>query len=274
MRAGRAGAVVVGGAALGAAVATAAMVVGGTVGRGAAVAEGSGLRAVAAVSTACAGGVWVSVSSAVTDSAASAPHTYVNRRAAGASCTVSYRPEFREKYLSHPLSRSLLVLYSGRQRQSVSNLEEDSQMLMRSDPFGDLDRLTAQLFKGARTSVMPLDAYRQEDHFVIHFDLPGVESDSIDLTVEKNVLTVTATRSWGRDDNVQVVASERPQGTFSRQLFLGDSLDAERIEASYTNGVLTVRLPVADKAKPRKVAITHGDGESETKSIETTSAAA
>ena len=147
-------------------------------------------------------------------------------------------------------------------------------MLMRSDPFGDLDRLTAQLFKGARTAAMPLDAYRQDDHFVIHFDLPGVEPDSIDLTVEKNVLTVTATRQWQRDEGVQVVASERPQGSFSRQLFLGDSLDADRIEATYTNGVLTVRLPVADKAKPRKVEISHGDGDAQTKSIETTSAAA
>src|SRR5207253_1181705 len=101
-------------------------------------------------------------------------------------------------------------------------------MLMRSDPFGELDRLSAQLFKGARTTAMPLDAYRQDDNFVIHFDLPGVEPDSIDLTVEKNVLTVTATRSWGREENIQVVASERPQGTFTRQLFLGDSLDAER----------------------------------------------
>jgi HSP20 family protein len=146
-------------------------------------------------------------------------------------------------------------------------------MLMRSDPFGDLDRLTSQLFKGARTAVMPLDAYRRNDEFVIHFDLPGVAPDSIDLTVEKNVLTVSADRSWQPDDGVQVVASERPQGTFTRQLFLGDSLDAERIEASYTNGVLTVNLPVADKAKPRKVEITHGD-EADTKPIETTSTAA
>jgi HSP20 family protein len=145
-------------------------------------------------------------------------------------------------------------------------------MLMRSDPFGDLDRVTEQLFRGVRTPAMPLDAYRQNDDFVVHFDLPGVESDSIDLTVEKNVLTVTAKRQWARDESIQVVANERPQGTFTRQLFLGDSLDAERIEASYTNGVLTVRLPVADKANPRKVEVSTG-GES-TKSIETTSGTA
>ena len=146
-------------------------------------------------------------------------------------------------------------------------------MLMRSDPFGDLDRLTEQLLRGGRAPAMPLDAYRQDDHFVVHFDLPGIEPDSIDLTVEKNVLTVTAKRQWARDESVQVVANERPQGVFSRQLFLGDSLDADRIEADYTNGVLTVRLPVADKAKPRKVEVTVGSGE-QTKSIETKSSAA
>jgi HSP20 family protein len=146
-------------------------------------------------------------------------------------------------------------------------------MLMRTDPFGDLDRLANTLFKGARTAAMPLDAYRQDEQFVVHFDLPGVDSESIDLTVEKNVLTISAQRTWQRDESVQVLAAERPHGTFTRQLFLGDSLDAERIEASYDNGVLTVRLPVADKAKPRKVAISNGTGD-EPKSIETTSTAA
>ncbi len=145
-------------------------------------------------------------------------------------------------------------------------------MLMRTDPFGDLDRMANTLIRGARTSAMPLDAYRNGDQFVVHFDLPGVDAESIDLTVEKNVLTVAAQRKWKREEAVQVVAAERPQGTFTRQLFLGDSLDAERIEASYENGVLTVRLPVADKAKPRKVAITNGTGEA--KSIETTSSSA
>lgn len=134
-------------------------------------------------------------------------------------------------------------------------------MLMRSDPFRDLDRLTQQLFgSSARPSVMPMDAYRKGDQFVVHFDLPGVDPSSIDLTVEKNVLTVSAQRQWQPAEGEQVVASERPQGSFSRQLFLGESLDTERIEASYDAGVLTLTVPVAEQAKPRKVEITSGDG--------------
>ena len=129
-------------------------------------------------------------------------------------------------------------------------------MLMRSDPFRELDRLSQQAFgTWARPSVMPLDAYRHGDQFVVHFDLPGVEATSIDLTIEKNVLTVSAERSWQPSDGQEVVASERPQGSFSRQLFLGESLDAEKVEARYDNGVLTVTIPVADQAKPRKVQI-------------------
>jgi HSP20 family protein len=145
-------------------------------------------------------------------------------------------------------------------------------MLMRTEAFNELDRLTDQLFRGARPAVMPIDAYRHEDDFFVHFDLPGVDPDSIDLTIEKNVLRVTAQRAWNRAEGTQVIASERPHGTFSRQLFLGDSLDTDRIEAGYDNGVLTVRLPVADKAKPRKVSV--ATGLTDPKSIETTSAAA
>ena len=145
-------------------------------------------------------------------------------------------------------------------------------MLMRTEAFNELDRLTDQLFRGNRAAVMPIDAYRHEDDFFVHFDLPGVDPDSIDLTIEKNVLRVTAQRAWNRVEGTQVLASERPHGTFSRQLFLGDSLDTDRIEAGYDNGVLTVRLPVADKAKPRKVSV--NTGHTDPKSIETTSAAA
>ena len=148
-------------------------------------------------------------------------------------------------------------------------------MLMRSDPFGELDRLTDQLFRSPRVAAaMPIDAYRSGDEFVVHFDLPGVAPDSIDLTIEKSALRVTATRKWSREDGTEVVVSERPQGTFSRQLFLGDNLDTDRIEASYDNGVLTVRLPVADRAKPRKIEVTLGAGSTEPQSIETTSSAA
>ena len=129
-------------------------------------------------------------------------------------------------------------------------------MLMRSDPFRELDRLSQQAFgTWTRPAVMPLDAYRQGDQFVVHFDLPGVDPSSIDLTIERNVLTVAAERQWEVSEEQEVVASERPQGRFSRQLFLGESLDAERVEARYENGVLTVTIPVAEQAKPRRVQI-------------------
>ena len=145
-------------------------------------------------------------------------------------------------------------------------------MLMRFDPFRELDRLTQTWGSGLRWPVMPMDAYRQGDQFVVQFDLPGVDPSSIDLTVEQNVLTVSAERQWQRTEDQQVVANERPQGSFSRQLFLGEGLDAGRIEARYENGVLTVALPVAEQAKPRKVEITTGNGKA--KAIETTSTTA
>jgi len=128
-------------------------------------------------------------------------------------------------------------------------------MLVRFDPFREFDRLAGQARGGG---AMPMDAYRQGDTFVVHFDLPGVESSSIDLTVEKDVLTVTAKRQWAPAEGLQVIASERPQGTFTRQLLLGNNVDTEHVDASYDNGVLTVRVPVAEKAKPRKVEITSG----------------
>jgi HSP20 family protein len=132
-------------------------------------------------------------------------------------------------------------------------------MLMRTDPFRELDRLAQQFFSStgtlARPAMMPMDAYREGDHFVVHFDLPGVDSDSIDLDVERNVLTVKAERRAESGENVEMMVSERPRGVFSRQLFLGDTLDAERIEASYDAGVLTLRIPVAERAKPRKIEI-------------------
>jgi HSP20 family protein len=129
-------------------------------------------------------------------------------------------------------------------------------MLMRTDPFREFDRLTQALGTRLRPAVMPMDAYRQGDHFVVHFDLPGVDPSSIDLTVEKNVLTVSAERHWQPDEGNQVVVAERPQGRFSRQLFLGEGLDPDGIEATYDGGVLTVQVPVAEQAKPRKVQVT------------------
>ncbi len=146
-------------------------------------------------------------------------------------------------------------------------------MLMRFDPFRELDRLSQQAFgTQGRPAVMAMDAYRQGEQFVVHFDLPGVDTSSIDLTVEKNVLTVTAERAWPREEGQDVIVSERAQGKFSRQLFLGEGLDSERIEASYDNGVLTVTVPVAEQAKPRKVEIGSGGGQAQ--AIETGSNAA
>lgn len=131
-------------------------------------------------------------------------------------------------------------------------------MLMRFDPFRELDRLTQPTWAGGRAPFMPMDAYRDGDRFLVHLDLPGIDPGSIDLTVEKNVLTISAERRWSRGDDVEMVVSERPQGSFSRQLFLGEGLDADHIDASYDNGVLTVTVPVAEQAKPRKVEITSG----------------
>jgi len=146
-------------------------------------------------------------------------------------------------------------------------------MLMRFDPFRDLDRLTDQLFSQATRTPkpFPMDAYRRGDRFYVHFDLPGVDPESIELTVERNVLTVKAERSWQPADGDEVVVSERQRGTFSRQLFLGDTLDGGDVHASYDKGVLTLTIPVAEAAKPRRVEVTSGDGSD---AIEATSSVA
>ena len=128
-------------------------------------------------------------------------------------------------------------------------------MLMRTDPFRDLDRLTQQLLgTSARPSAMPMDAWREGDHFVVEFDLPGVNADAVDLDVERNVLTVTAQRP-PLNENTEFLAAERARGVFSRQLVLGDNLDLDRVQAGYRDGVLRLVIPVAEKAKPRKIAI-------------------
>ena len=132
-------------------------------------------------------------------------------------------------------------------------------MLMRTDPFRDFDRLTQQLLgTNARPSAMLMDAWRDGDQFLVEFDLPGVDPSSVDLDVERNVLTVTAQRP-PVNDRSDFLAAERPRGVFSRQLVLGDNLDLDRIQAAYTDGVLRLVIPVAEKAKPRKISISHGD---------------
>jgi HSP20 family protein len=142
-------------------------------------------------------------------------------------------------------------------------------MLMRTDPFRELDRLAQQaLGTPARPAAMPIDAWRHDEEFVVELDLPGVAADSIELTVEKNVLTIHAERRRSHDDGVELVVGERAFGTFSRQLFLGESLDADRLEAAYADGVLTLRVPVAERAKPRRVPVSAGQGGQ--RAIETT----
>jgi HSP20 family protein len=138
--------------------------------------------------------------------------------------------------------------------------KEDQKMLMRTDPFRDLDRLTQQVFGAAtRPSAMPIDAYRKGNDFYVHFDLPGVDPASIDLTVEQNVLTVRAERPPVAADGAEMIVSERPTGTFTRRLFLAETLDTDHIEADYKAGVLTLSIPVMEAAKPRKLAITTHD---------------
>lgn len=128
-------------------------------------------------------------------------------------------------------------------------------VLMRTDPFRELDRLTQQVLgTSARPAAMPLDAWRDGERFVVEFDLPGISVDSLDLDVERNVLTVRAERP-DLDPGREMVTAERPRGVFSRQLFLGENLDTEKIEASYRSGVLRLTIPVAEKAKPRRISI-------------------
>jgi HSP20 family protein len=143
-------------------------------------------------------------------------------------------------------------------------------VLMRFDPFRDLDRLADQMTSGMRTPRMaPMDVYRLGDHYVVHLDLPGVDPGSVDLSVEDNALTVRAhrtTRPQGED--MLVIAAERPSGEISRQLILGEGLDVERIEATYEHGVLTLNVPVAERAKPRKIQVALGGSDTSSHVIE------
>lgn len=131
-------------------------------------------------------------------------------------------------------------------------------MLMRFDPFREADRLAEQTFAGlrARSGLMAMDAYRRGNEVRVQIDVPGVDPDSIDLVVEKNVLSVTAERRTAFETDDEVVVAERPAGQLSRQVFLGEGLDADRVSARYEDGVLTVTIPVAEQARPRRVAIT------------------
>ncbi|UKA69078.1 Hsp20 family protein (plasmid) [Arthrobacter sp. FW306-05-C] len=134
-------------------------------------------------------------------------------------------------------------------------------MLMMSDPFRQFDRLTQQVLgTAARPAAMALDAWRDGKEFVVAVDLPGVDTGSLDVKVEQNVLTIRAERKDNLGEGAELLAAERPRGVFSRQLILGEALDTGKVKAAYDSGVLTVRIPVAEKAQPRKIEVTSGAG--------------
>jgi HSP20 family protein len=136
-------------------------------------------------------------------------------------------------------------------------------MLLRFDPFQAFDRLSREVFSypaATGTGWMPMDAWRRGDTVEVAFDLPGIDPTSVDLTVEKNVLTVKAERRWQSDEGQQFLVRERPQGTFTRQIVLSDAVDLDKVEARYDNGVLLVTAPVAEAAKPHKIEIKAGNG--------------
>ncbi|MGW4518036.1 Hsp20/alpha crystallin family protein [Streptomyces sp. NPDC004393] len=136
--------------------------------------------------------------------------------------------------------------------------------LIRTDPFQGVDRLTRQMSGAlARPAVLPIDAYQSGDAFVVHFDLPGVDPHTVDLNVERNVLTMRAERPGPDVKEADLLVAERPHGVFSRQFLLGDSLDSEKITAHYDAGVLTVKIPVMEEAKPRRIEISRTDAKSE-----------
>jgi len=140
-------------------------------------------------------------------------------------------------------------------------------MLMRTDPFRDLDRLTRQLLGTAsQPAVMPMDAWQEGEQFVVEFDLPGMDPDSLDLDVDRNVVTVHAERPV-RGGEEEMIAAERPRGVFSRQLFLGENLDTENIDAGYDAGVLRLTIPLAERAKPRKIEITSAGSNGSSKEV-------
>ena len=149
-------------------------------------------------------------------------------------------------------------------------------MFLQSDPFRDLDALFSRATgrNTSATGVMPLDAFRRGSDVWVHLDLPGVKADSLDITVERNVLTIAAERDWQRQEGDQPYFAERYRGSFRRQIQLGDGLDLEHLEADLHDGVLTIRIPVAELAKPRKIQVGVGRGAIDDQAIETTTTSA
>jgi HSP20 family protein len=136
--------------------------------------------------------------------------------------------------------------------------------VLRFDPFRDFDRMTEQLLGVSSGSAraprfMPMDLYRSGDHYVLHADLPGIDPGSVDIDVDGELLTIRAERSLRGAEGVQWLARERRGGSFLRQLTLGQGIDTEHIGASYANGVLSVSIPVSERAKPRKIEVATGE---------------
>ena len=137
--------------------------------------------------------------------------------------------------------------------------------VMRFEPFGDpfrtLDRLSSQLMSGRRTPMgMPMDVWQAEDGYHVALDLPGIDPGSVEITSERNVLTIRAERRAEYEEGHNVLLAERPQGTFTRQLQVGEALDTEKVQATYTNGVLLLTIPLAEAAQPRRIEVQHGGG--------------
>lgn len=133
-------------------------------------------------------------------------------------------------------------------------------MLARFDPFGDLDLMFDELRARRGARPMPLDAYRRGDTFFVHLDVPGIDPDSIELTIEDDVLNVKAERSFEEQEGDEIVACERPQGSFERHVYLGPNLDREHLDAHCENGVLTVGVPMREAAKRHRIPVVAGDG--------------
>jgi HSP20 family protein len=145
-------------------------------------------------------------------------------------------------------------------------------MLIQTDPFRDFDTLFSRLSSRPQSAsgVMPMDAFRRGSDVWVHIDLPGVKAENLDITVERNMLTITAERTWQREETDQAYFGERYRGSFRRQIQLGDGLDLQNLEADLHDGVLTIRIPVAEQAKPRKVEV--GQRHSAPEAIETSTA--
>ena len=149
-------------------------------------------------------------------------------------------------------------------------------MLIMNSPIRELDSWFDQVVgrpdhtsRGAHSA--PMDAYRRDDDVWVHIDFPGVAADSLDVTVERDVLTISGRRDWQRQEGDQPYLGERRRGALRRQVTLGDGLDAEAIEADYTDGVLTLRIPVAEKAQPRKISIATSSGPQQAEAIDASS---